>query len=132
MGHMKRATVQKRRIDELFNYVNNQVVETSVCIVMDYKMKLEPMCFSESSLQWFGRRGISWNGSVVLLKPLTNEREETNREENDIDSDNSSDRVDNYDDMKDVEQDMKLGMVCVDHIVETNNKEDRVAVCNIF
>ena len=80
MGHMKRATVQKRRIDELFNYVNNQVVETSVCIVMDYKMKLEPMCFSESSLQWFGRRGISWNGSVVFFKQLNNEREGTNRD----------------------------------------------------
>ena len=44
---------------------------------------------------------------------MTNERERTNREEDDIDSDNSSDRVDSYEYMKDVEQDMKLGMIYV-------------------
>ena len=45
MGHIQRATVQKIRIEELFNFVNKQEAETSVCIVMDYKMKYEPMCF---------------------------------------------------------------------------------------
>ena len=34
--------------------------------------------------------------------------------------------------MKDVEQEMQLGVICVDQIVETYNKQDRIAVCNIF
>ena len=107
MGHMQCATVQKRLIEELFNYLKKQEVEKSFCIVMDYTMKYKPMFLRESILQWFGRRVISWHGSVVFFKPLPNngnEAEGNNQEENDIYSDSSTDRVDSYDIMKDVQQ----------------------------
>ena len=111
--------------------MNKQEAETSVCIVMDYKMRYEPMCFREFSLQWFGRRRISWHGSVVFFKPLTKKREETNRDEDDMDTDDSTERFDSFDsfdNMNEVEQEMQLGVICVDHIVETYNEQDRLAV----
>ena len=60
------------------------------------------------------------------------ERKGTNRDEDDMYSDDSSERVDSFDDMKELELEMQLGVICVDQIVETHNKQDRLAVCNIF
>lgn len=37
-------------------------------IRMDYKMKFEPVRYRESSMEFFGKRGMSWNGSVVLFR----------------------------------------------------------------
>ena len=44
MGHMHRALVQKISTDELFHYVNLQEANMSVRILLDYKMKYEPIC----------------------------------------------------------------------------------------
>ena len=70
-------------------------------------MKYEPLWCRESSLQWFRRRCVSLHGFVVFFKPLRisgNEAPEKNGDKNDMDSDRSSDRIVNYDNMKSIEQ----------------------------
>lgn len=40
--------------------------EQATIAILDYKMKFEPLRFRETSTEFYGKRGMSWNGSVVF------------------------------------------------------------------
>lgn len=44
---------------------------TTVLIIVDDKMKFEPIRFREAKTEFFGKQGMSWNGSVVFYKKDT-------------------------------------------------------------
>lgn len=39
---------------------------TNCVMLMDYKMKFEPMYFWEKLTKLFGKKGLSWHGSVIF------------------------------------------------------------------
>lgn len=36
-----------------------------VVILVDWKMKLEPMWYQETRIMFYGKQGMSWHGGVV-------------------------------------------------------------------
>lgn len=71
--------------------------------MMDYKMKFEPIRFWETSVEFYGKRGIQCHGTVVLFRM--------------------------EDDEKTVGDD--LGTLVFDHSVENENSQDSWAVASI-
>ena len=65
-SYLIRANVQESRITEVFEEVERRPPETCGVLLIDYKMKFEPIFFQESSKEFYGKRGISWHGAVFF------------------------------------------------------------------
>lgn len=72
MVHKVRAAVQEERIKELFESAKSGDFEKRIIVFMDFKMKKEPERIRETQLQFYGKPGMSWHGSVVFYKPRRN------------------------------------------------------------
>lgn len=68
MGHVERADNEDRRVLEVVDSIRRGEMERAVLIVVEYNMKLEPILFRETSTAFFGKRGMSWHGSMLLYK----------------------------------------------------------------
>lgn len=55
--------------------------EEVAIITLDYKMKFEPKKYRQKSSEWYGRKGISWHGTVVtyMQKRLSSSSTETGK-----------------------------------------------------
>lgn len=72
-GHLHRAISKERKIAEYFRHVKEIPARTSAIVIMDYEMKLEQIRYRESSVEFYGKRGMIWLGAVVLLHRQVNE-----------------------------------------------------------
>ena len=104
MGHCVRVSAQRKAIDERYEDVRNRPIPDTAIIVIDFKMKFEPMKHREKTVEHFGKRGISWHGALIRYfvdAPInavgpssgTYRREETMYVDNICGSDNSQDAM---------------------------------------
>ena len=64
IAHCVRSHIQNKRCDQL----KNELTQEQALIIIDYKMKFEPMYFREKSSQFYGKKGMSWHGSLLCTK----------------------------------------------------------------
>ena len=58
-GHQHRCLVQENRISEVMRYVKDEANCDKVAIIIDYKMKFEPIRYREKTSELFGKKGMS-------------------------------------------------------------------------
>lgn len=66
MGHKMRARVQDARVEATMMEMKKEEPGTSAVVYIDYKMKLEPVRHRETTNQFYGKKGMSWNGCTVF------------------------------------------------------------------
>ena len=71
MGHKARVVNQPQRIKALQNQMKDACVNSKGEIVIallciDWKMKWEPFLNRETTMEHYGKRGVSWNGAYIL------------------------------------------------------------------
>lgn len=71
MGYKLRCKAQQ----SLFERAQSEVVENEAgtvgILTMDYKMKYQLRMFREKTTDWYGQKGLSWQGSVLTYKIST-------------------------------------------------------------
>jgi hypothetical protein len=84
---------------------------TRALLVLDWKMKLLASYYRMKSSEWYGRKGLSYHGAMVILKPAPSVEEKDVRggEINDGD----------------------MQMYFIDMMTD-DSTQDKVAVCNII
>jgi hypothetical protein len=68
LGHRLRVLNQQRALHDLFSDMQSRCVEnkaTEALVVIDFKMKAEPIYFREKTSEHYGKRGMSWHGAMV-------------------------------------------------------------------
>jgi len=69
LGHRLRTINQQLAIQRLVEEMEEKCLHTKsateAIVTLDYKMKLEPLYFREKTVDHYGKRGISWHGSLV-------------------------------------------------------------------
>lgn len=111
LGHEHRRAVQDRRIKGVFDEMKKGAPESHAIIVMDYKMKLEPVRWRGSMATFFGQRGMSWHGSVLFYR--TGEEEQTK-------------------DPRTGELKENVSAMYMDHVCSNGRTQDRLAICSIL
>ena len=71
LGHCVRVKNQRDCIDEIMA----SLLEHEAMAVMDFKMKFESMYFREKTTDIYGKKGLSWHGSMVYSRYTLSERE---------------------------------------------------------
>ena len=71
MGHRLRVlnqqhAIKKMQDEMMMNCLQNETVNECV-ILLDYKMKFEPVYFREKTVDHYGKRGISWHGAMITF-----------------------------------------------------------------
>ena len=71
MGHKARVVNQQQRIKSLQNQMKDTCVISKGLLVIallciDWKMKWEPFSNRETTMEHYGKRGISWHGAYIL------------------------------------------------------------------
>lgn len=74
MGHRLRVVNQQREIAKMIQEAQDECVaegSTTVAVILiDFKMKAEPLYFRETTQDHFGKRGMSWHGVQVRMWEL--------------------------------------------------------------
>ena len=78
MAHKARCANQNKAIEEIHSKLKRQCTssnsnEITAVMIGDYKMKFEAMSSRETTLDCYGKRGISWHGFCVQFYLLHNE-----------------------------------------------------------
>ena len=115
MGHRARCTNQNRAIDDVHNRMKEECIsgikkDITALIIGDFKMKFEPMSTRETTLDHYGKRGISWHGFCIQFYLL---QEET------------------FDDGTTVERPTKY-TAYLDQIISDSNKQDSFCVFSLL
>lgn len=63
LAHKVRMSNQRLRINNIFASLTIK----QALIVVDFKMKFIPMFWRETTLQHYGKRGISWHGAMIYI-----------------------------------------------------------------
>ena len=69
MAHQLRCQVQQSVLSEDDEWLQREPAETAAIITVDYKMKYIPKKYREKQTDFFGKKGMSWHGTVVTIKP---------------------------------------------------------------
>lgn len=67
-SHMHLVIAWERRMAEYFHTMKGRQDRASEILIMDYKMKLEPIRYWKSSVELYGKRGISLHSAGVLYR----------------------------------------------------------------
>jgi hypothetical protein len=71
MGHRLRVLNQQTAIRKMHTEMERNCLHngfSNECVVLlDYKMKFEPVYFREKTVDHYGKRGISWHGSMITF-----------------------------------------------------------------
>ena len=115
MAHKARCANQNKAIEEIHSKLKRQCTssngnEITAVMIGDYKMKFEAMSSRETTLDHYGKRGISWHGFCVQFYLLHNEV---------TDNDN-------------VVPTPKKYTVYLDQIVSDGNKQDSLSVYSLL
>lgn len=69
LGHRLRVVNQQRAISAIITELAQRCVDngssSEALVVLDFKMKLEPLYYREKTVERYGKRGISWHGAMV-------------------------------------------------------------------
>ena len=81
MGHRSRCTNQNAAIDDIDDRMKTECINgnekgMTALMIGDFKMKFEPISTRETSLDHFGKRGISWHGFCIQFYLLIEETSE--------------------------------------------------------
>lgn len=68
-AHLHRVKMQQIQIARTVNDIVTNRKHERVVMLADYKMKFEPLRYGEQTVQFFGKKGISWHGVVVFYLP---------------------------------------------------------------
>ena len=105
MGHRISVSNQKINIQEIFNKMKKTCESTGSCqeavVVIDYKMKMQPIYYRETTLEHYGKRGMSWHGAMLQFYSL---------------------------EQSDGSKTARLNKIYFDHISENGNKQDKASV----
>lgn len=104
------SVLQERRVAEIYQNISQSGEDSTAVFLMDYKMKMEPKRYRESSHAFYSKRGMSWNGTVVFYVGDRTRK----RKRNDS-----------------CEMSHNLMSMTYDHINRYDNKQDVAAVCAI-
>ena len=79
MAHKARCTNQNHAIEEIHLKMKKTCIDSNgkdivALMIGDYKMKFEPMSQRETTLDHYGKRGISWHGFCLQFYLLQNEK----------------------------------------------------------
>lgn len=79
-GHRLRVVNQQHAIAKLVQQMRERCVQQGwsdeALVVIDFKMKLEPLYFREKTVDHYGKRGMSWHGALVQHFVVHDDREE--------------------------------------------------------
>lgn len=68
-GHRLRVTNQQRALDAILNRMSERAAHLEgldeALVVIDFKLKAEPIYFREKTLEHYGKREMSWHGAMV-------------------------------------------------------------------
>jgi hypothetical protein len=100
LAHRLRVVNQQVAIAQVIQELRTECLSSNCCsralVVMDFKMKQEPMYFREKTVEHYGKRGISWHGSMVQHFVYNPEEEEWSDErqyfDHIVDNDSKQDR----------------------------------------
>ncbi len=72
MGHQARCTNQNKAIREIEEQIKRDGLDkrnrgVQAIMIGDFKMKFEPMSSRETTLDHYGKRGISWHGFCLIF-----------------------------------------------------------------
>jgi hypothetical protein len=67
--------IRSKHEDSTFDRITAQLLDDEVFLILDYKMKLLPMFYRESQASFFGKRGITWLGFLLIRKKTAAEVE---------------------------------------------------------
>ena len=81
MGHKARCKNQSEYIKQVENDMKELCIDskgenTTGLLVMDFKMKFDPISARESTIEHYGKRGISWHGFCLIYYLYDNETKE--------------------------------------------------------
>lgn len=69
MGHRLRVINQQRALAEIVDQMSTRGKRgeglNEALVIIDFKMKAEPLFFRESTLAHYGKRGMSWHGALI-------------------------------------------------------------------
>lgn len=136
MGHIVRKKVQDEQIDGRFEWIRRGGVNERVVVYIDFKMKVEPQRFRESTLQYYGKAGMSLHGAAVFYLPDKSsdgqylEKMKKYSEEYARKAARNEDAKQRYEAQKEMEE-QRLSMFFVDHVIENDKKQDVVMVSGI-
>lgn len=69
-GHRIRVLAQREAIDKLLQRLPSDQAH----IVMDFKMKFEAMYYREKTLDFYGKKGLSWHGGMIYRRYTEDEK----------------------------------------------------------
>ena len=80
MAHKARCSNQNNAIEEIHqkmkqDCINSNGKDVVALMIGDYKMKFEPMSQRETTLDHYGKRGISWHGFCLQFYLLQSEKQ---------------------------------------------------------
>ena len=115
MAHKARCTNQNHAIEEIHQNMKKMCIDSNgkqivALMIGDYKMKFEPMSQRETTLDHYGKRGISWHGFCLQFYLLKSEKS---------------------DDGEDVKVTSKY-TVYLDQVVSDGNKQDALSVYSLL
>lgn len=78
-GHRVRVVNQQRAIKALYEEMKIHCIEMGfsdiALIIIDFKMKLDPIYWREKTVDHYGKRGMSWHGALIqyytMVKDVT-------------------------------------------------------------
>ena len=115
MGHKARCTNQNKAIEKIHERMAKKCADSNgkdviAMVIADYKMKFEPISARETTIDHFGKRGISWHGFCVQFY-LWEEKE---------------------DESGDVSFAPTLYTIYIDQILSDGNKQDSLSVISLL
>ncbi|OWZ07939.1 hypothetical protein PHMEG_00019596 [Phytophthora megakarya] len=80
LGHRIRVRNQQlalqRAADEVKARCDFNKFSDEAIVILDFKMKLEPLYFREKTVDHYGKRGMSWHGALVRYWTFVDEKGE--------------------------------------------------------
>lgn len=104
LGHVHRVKAQQLAQRRAMGTIKSERLHNRVVIVVDWKMKFEPLRFRENTVDFYGEKGLSWHGAAVYY----------------LDPENSEDVV----------LGNEFQMLFMDHIMKDDTTEDWQAVAS--
>lgn len=129
MGHIVRKNVQEKAIGEVFQLVRDGKANQRVSVFKDFKMKVEPQRYRESTTQYYGKAGMSLHGAAVFYKPDKDTDPDYCERMKKYSEDSVGRRgrkevdIEKFEAAKKLEEE-RLSMFFVDHVMDNDKRQD--------
>lgn len=136
MVHIVRKHVKEEAIYDVFKWVRDGEPNARVIAFIDFKMKVEPQRYRESTIQYYGKDGMSLHGAAVFYKPdKTTDPDycEHMRKYDEEYVQAGGRRIPENDITEDEKklEDERLSMLFVDNVMENDKRQDYILTASI-